>query len=72
MRDRRRPRDVGFYYAANAVGRLLGIVLSGALYQLAGIVGCLIGSAAMLLLSWLITLALPLDERATPAEQQPA
>ena len=51
--------DVGFYYAANAVGRLLGITLSGVLYQLAGIEGCLIGSAAMLILCWIITLALP-------------
>jgi hypothetical protein len=51
--------DVGFYYAANAVGRLLGIILSGVLYQLAGIEGCLIGSAAMLFLCWMITLALP-------------
>jgi len=51
--------DVGFYYAANAVGRLLGILLSGVLYQLAGIEGCLIGSAAMLILCWVITLTLP-------------
>jgi predicted MFS family arabinose efflux permease len=51
--------DVGFYYAANAVGRLLGIVLSGVLYQMAGIEGCLIGSAVMLVLCWIITLALP-------------
>lgn len=51
--------DVGFYYAANAVGRLLGIILSGLLYQFAGIEGCLIGSAAMLILCWIITLVLP-------------
>lgn len=51
--------DVGFYYAANAVGRLLGITLSGVLYQVAGIEGCLIGSAVMLILCWFITLALP-------------
>jgi len=51
--------DVGFYYAANAVGRLLGIILSGVLYQMAGIEGCLIGSAVMLVLCWIITLALP-------------
>ena len=53
--------DVGFYYAANAAGRLLGIVLSGMLYQLAGIAGCLIGSAVMLLLCSLITFLLPLN-----------
>jgi predicted MFS family arabinose efflux permease len=53
--------DVGFYYAANAAGRLLGITLSGVLYQIAGITGCLIGSAVMLLLCSLITFLLPLN-----------
>ncbi|WP_119418465.1 organoarsenical effux MFS transporter ArsJ [Desertibaculum subflavum] len=51
--------DVGFYYAANAAGRLIGILLSGALYQLAGLAGCLIGSAVMLALCWAISFALP-------------
>ena len=51
--------DVGFYYAANAAGRLLGITLSGVLYQVADITGCLIGSAVMLLLCSLITFLLP-------------
>ena len=37
--------DVGFYYAANAGGRLIGILLSGALTQAAGLAGCLWGSA---------------------------
>ena len=49
------------YYAANAAGRLLGITLSGVLYQFAGITGCLIGSAVMLLLCSLITFLLPLN-----------
>jgi len=40
--------DVGFYYAANAAGRLLGILLSGALAQYGGLPACLWGSAAML------------------------
>lgn len=53
--------DVGFYYAANATGRLIGILLSGALYQMAGMTGCLLGSAAMLLACWAITLLLPSD-----------
>ncbi len=52
--------DVGFYYAANAAGRLLGITLSGVLYQAGGITGCLIGSAVMLLLCCLITFLIPL------------
>jgi predicted MFS family arabinose efflux permease len=60
--------DVGFYYAANALGRLVGILLSGALYQLAGMTGCLIGSAAMLAACWAITLLLPTraDAQAVP------
>jgi hypothetical protein len=33
--------SVGFYYMANAGGRLAGTLLSGTLYQLAGIGGCL-------------------------------
>ena len=64
--------DVGFYYAANAAGRLLGITLSGVLYQVAGIMGCLIGSAVMLLLCWLITFLLPTHEELTSAHEQPA
>ena len=44
--------DVGFYYAANAAGRLLGILLSGALYQVGGMTACLFGSAVMLLVCW--------------------
>jgi predicted MFS family arabinose efflux permease len=51
--------DVGFYYAANAGGRLMGTLLSGLLYQLGGMTGCLVGSAVMLALCWLITLLLP-------------
>ncbi|MGB0682373.1 MAG: organoarsenical effux MFS transporter ArsJ [Magnetovibrionaceae bacterium] len=43
--------DVGFYYAANAVGRLLGTILSGLLYQIGGLDAALAASAAMLLAS---------------------
>jgi predicted MFS family arabinose efflux permease len=63
--------DVGFYYAANAAGRLLGITLSGVLYQLAGITGCLAGSAIMLLLCWLISLLLPIREALPAAQLRP-
>ncbi len=59
--------DVGFYYAANATGRLIGILLSGALYQMGGIVAGLTGSAIMLGLCWAITLVLP-QHRTAPAE----
>jgi hypothetical protein len=51
--------DVGFYYAANATGRLLGILLSGTLYQMGGMTACLLGSAGMLLACWAITFLLP-------------
>ena len=42
--------DVGFYYAANAGGRLIGILLSGLLTQYGSLPACLWGSAAMLAL----------------------
>ncbi|WP_137046850.1 organoarsenical effux MFS transporter ArsJ [Pseudolabrys sp. FHR47] len=61
--------DVGFYYAANATGRLMGILLSGLLYQVGGITACLIGSAVMLVICWLITFLLP-PSAATTAPQQ--
>ena len=51
--------DVGFYYAANACGRLAGTLLSGLLYQWGGMTACLAGSAAMLLACWIITFLLP-------------
>jgi len=49
--DRRVTMDVGFYYMANAAGRLLGTVLSGASYQLGGLPLCLGTAAAMVALS---------------------
>jgi len=51
--------DVGFYYAANAVGRFAGTLLSGLLFALAGLPACLLASALMLLACWGLTLALP-------------
>ncbi|MBT5231663.1 MAG: organoarsenical effux MFS transporter ArsJ [Methylococcales bacterium] len=36
--------DVGFYYMANAAGRLIGTILSGVIFQLANIEACLIAS----------------------------
>jgi hypothetical protein len=43
--------DVGFYYMANAGGRLLGTVLSGLSYQVGGLALCLATAAALVLLS---------------------
>ncbi len=51
--------DVGFYYAANAGGRLIGILLSGALYQIGGLAACLWGSTAMLAICLALTGLLP-------------
>lgn len=45
--------DVGFYYMANAAGRLIGTVLSGLTYQIGGVPLCLATAAVMIVLSWL-------------------
>jgi len=51
--------DVGFYYMANAMGRLLGTVLSGWVFQQSGLEACLWVSSGFLVLTVLISLALP-------------
>lgn len=51
--------NVGFYYMANAGGRLVGTLLSGLMYQWGGLVLCLSISIAFLVTSWLLSLALP-------------
>jgi hypothetical protein len=57
--SKKAAEDVGFYYAANAAGRLIGIVLSGALAQYGGLSACLWGSAAMLAICLALTCLLP-------------
>lgn len=52
---------VGFYYAANSIGRLVGTVASGALFAAAGegstgLQGCLLAAAGMVALATLCTL----------------
>ena len=59
--------NVGFYYMANAGGRLAGTVLSGWVYQTQGLVGCLWWSAAFLLLALLLSMRLP----APPGDRVP-
>jgi MFS family permease len=49
---RRITRDVGFYYMANAAGRLIGTLLSGLSYQLGGLPLCLATAGVMATLSW--------------------
>jgi len=51
--------DVGFYYMANAMGRLIGTALSGWVFVQGGLEACLWVSAAMLLAGTLISFALP-------------
>jgi uncharacterized membrane protein len=47
--------DVGFYYMANSVGRLVGTVLSGFTYQMGGLSLCLGTATLMIGLGWLGT-----------------
>jgi predicted MFS family arabinose efflux permease len=58
--------NVGFYYMANAAGRLIGTLLSGIVFQLAGLVGCLWVSAGFVLLAGGISLLLPRAENQNP------
>lgn len=51
--------DVGFYYMANALGRLLGTILSGWVFQAAGLEACLWISAAFVGAAALISVNLP-------------
>jgi MFS family permease len=51
--------NVGFYYMANAGGRLLGTLLSGLMYQWGGFILCLAISVVFLMASWLLSLSLP-------------
>ncbi|QTF91231.1 organoarsenical effux MFS transporter ArsJ [Halomonas sp. BM-2019] len=51
--------DVGFYYMANAMGRLIGTLLSGWLYLVGGLTATLWVSSTLLAATVLISLALP-------------
>ncbi|MDR8363991.1 organoarsenical effux MFS transporter ArsJ [Pseudomonas sp. JL3] len=51
--------DVGFYYMSNAMGRLIGTVLSGWVYQAFGLGACLWISSAFVIFAALISVALP-------------
>lgn len=62
--------DVGFYYSANAAGRLVGTLLSGVLYLAGGLTVALWGSATFLVIALVLTLRLPASERA-PVETLP-
>ncbi len=51
--------NVGFYYMANACGRLAGTVLSGVIYEWQGLTACLWTSAGFVLVAGLLSLLLP-------------
>ncbi len=61
--------NVGFYYMANAGGRLIGTLLSGLTYAWAGLPACLWVSTACVFLAVLCTLALP---RKSPQKVTPS
>ncbi|MOA12753.1 Major Facilitator Superfamily protein [compost metagenome] len=61
--------DVGFYYMSNALGRLVGTLLSGWVFQAYGLEACLLVSSAFVLAAALISLALPKHSETT---QQPS
>jgi predicted MFS family arabinose efflux permease len=62
--------NVGFYYMANAGGRLLGTLLSGWVYLHGGLQACLWVSSLLVALSWLSSLRLP--PLASGAQRLPA
>ncbi|MDH5517429.1 MAG: organoarsenical effux MFS transporter ArsJ [Gammaproteobacteria bacterium] len=51
--------NVGFYYMANAGGRLLGTLMSGWVYQNQGISGCLVWSSLFIILAAIFSVRLP-------------
>jgi predicted MFS family arabinose efflux permease len=51
--------NVGFYYTANAAGRLIGTLLSGLLYQWQGLTACLWASVIFVIAAGLLSLMLP-------------
>jgi len=55
--------NVGFYYMANAAGRLLGTVLSGGLFLIGGLQACLWSSAVLVALAWAVSTRLPTPPR---------
>ncbi len=58
--------DVGFYYMANAMGRLIGTLLSGYLYQTGGIIACLWVTTGFLVVVCVISLLLPKTHSLAP------
>jgi predicted MFS family arabinose efflux permease len=66
--------NVGFYYMANAFGRLFGTILSGLLYQWKGLEACLWASVSFVLAAGAISLLLPAatSDRASQTALRPS
>ncbi len=62
--------NVGFYYMANAGGRLVGTVLSGWVYQHQGLTGCLWWSMGFVLAAGMLSFKLP-EVQHGPVTAQP-
>jgi len=60
--------DVGFYYMSNAMGRLVGTLLSGWIYQAYGLAACLWISSGFVLLAALISMGLPRHAETSPTK----
>ncbi|MBK5220419.1 MAG: organoarsenical effux MFS transporter ArsJ [Thermoleophilia bacterium] len=69
--NNRATMNVGFYYMANAGGRLVGTILSGLLYQWQGLTACLWASLAFVLAAAALSLLLP-SRKASPSGAAPA
>jgi hypothetical protein len=59
---------VGFYYMANAAGRLVGTLLSGAMFLVGGLPACLWTSSILVAAAFLVSTRLP----SPPRQLQPA
>ncbi|MBF0339960.1 MAG: organoarsenical effux MFS transporter ArsJ [Magnetococcales bacterium] len=57
--------NVGFYYSANAAGRLTGTLLSGWAFQTQGLTGCLWWSTGLVLGAALLSILLPKESVST-------
>ncbi|MEM7233704.1 MAG: organoarsenical effux MFS transporter ArsJ [Planctomycetota bacterium] len=64
--------NVGFYYMANAGGRLLGTLLSGVMYLVGGLTGCLWVSTALVIAAALLTLFLSVEDPQATASSEGA
>ena len=62
--------NVGFYYMANAGGRLVGTVLSGWVFQMWGLVGCLWWSVGFVLAAAVLSMPLPSHAAIRPTRER--